>query len=144
MRSVAADGAVLSWLGAADAVFRDAIGDYPAGASALRVCAVDLDDAQGQADRALTQGRAARADLVAAQDSWGGDLDCVGCRERAALLQRRVTSAGQRSSSSYPLRGGFSQVNPDGEHPGGRSFEHHGPRVGHIEQRSARQRGNPH
>ena len=125
-------------------MFRDAIGNYPAGASALRVCAVDLDGAQGQADLALTQGRAARADLVAAQASWGGDLDCVGCCECAALLHRRVTSAGQRSSSSHPLRGGFGQVNPDGEHPGRRSFKDDGPRVGHIEQRSARQRGNPH
>ena len=82
VRSVAADGAVLSWLGAAGAVFKDAIGDFPAqlgkckdsyraGASALRVWAADLDGAQGQADRALAAGRAARADLVAAQASLG-------------------------------------------------------------------------
>ena len=88
VRSVAADGAVLSWLGAAGAVFKDAIGDFPAqlgkckdsyraGASALRVWAADLDGAQGQADRALTQGRAARADLVAAQSGRAEDFTAV-------------------------------------------------------------------
>ena len=40
---------------------------YRAGASALRVWAADLDGAQGQADRALTQGRQARVSDLAAR-----------------------------------------------------------------------------
>jgi hypothetical protein len=68
VRSLAGDQATMSWIGAAGEVFKDAIGKFPGqldkvahshhmAADALDGYATDLDHAQGQADRALSQAR---------------------------------------------------------------------------------------
>ncbi|MEE4544881.1 hypothetical protein V2S66_23310 [Streptomyces sp. V4-01] len=68
VRSLAGDQATMSWIGAAGDVFKDAIGKFPGqldkvahshhmAADALDGYATDLDHAQGQADRALSQAR---------------------------------------------------------------------------------------
>jgi len=68
VRSLAGDQATMSWIGAAGDVFKEAIGKFPGqldkvaeshhmAADALDTYATDLDHAQGQADRALSQAR---------------------------------------------------------------------------------------
>ncbi|MYS22340.1 hypothetical protein GA0115240_140617 [Streptomyces sp. DvalAA-14] len=68
VRGLAGDDATLTWIGAAGDVFKDAIGKFPGqldkvahshhmAADALGTYADDLDNAQGQADRALSQAR---------------------------------------------------------------------------------------
>ncbi len=89
VRSVAGDQAVLSWIGAAGDVFRDAIGELPAQlhkladsyhqcSDALTGWAGDLTTAQDQADRALADGRAARDQLAAAQSSLASAESALG------------------------------------------------------------------
>lgn len=69
VRGLAGDQATMTWIGAAGDVFKEAIGKFPGqldkvahshhmAADALDAYAGDLDTAQGQADRALAQGRA--------------------------------------------------------------------------------------
>lgn len=78
VRGLAADNAVLTWIGAAGDAFRPAIGQFPgqlgkvarshhmAGA-ALRTYAAGLDSAQSQADRALALGRTAQSRFASLQ-----------------------------------------------------------------------------
>lgn len=83
VRGLSRDSAVTSWTGLAAEVFRDALEQFPTqlrqladsydrAASALTRYSTSLDHAQDQADRALTHGRAARADIdtLTGQLSW--------------------------------------------------------------------------
>lgn len=78
VRGLAADTAILTWIGAAGDAFRPAIGAFPGqldkvarshhmAGDALRRYASGLDSAQSQADRALSMGRAARDQLASLQ-----------------------------------------------------------------------------
>lgn len=90
VRSLAGDSTVTTWIGAAGDVFRGALEDFPIQlrkladsyeqcADALGGYAGALDGAQDQADRALSQGRLARAEIDALgaqlfRGAWGGGL----------------------------------------------------------------------
>lgn len=74
VRGLVGDSAVLEWVGLSGDAFRAQLGELPGqldkladsyarAERALATWAGDLDSAQAQADRALVQGRAARADL---------------------------------------------------------------------------------
>ena len=112
VRALAGDGAVLSWIGLAGDVFRGALDDFPGQldkladsyaqcSSALSVFAGELDGAQDQADRALVQGRAARADL----ESLQGQL---------AAARGAASSAGSTADAlSRPPAAGAPPPDPD-------------------------------
>ena len=113
VRSLASDGSVLSWLGAAGEVFQAAIGEFPsqlaqckdsyrAGATALSTWSTDLDGAQDQADRALAAGRAARADLEAAQASLGA---AQSASSSAAGTSSRVSDLAAKYADTPPPAG---------------------------------------
>ncbi len=99
VRALAGDGAVLSWIGAAGEVFRGALHDFPSqldklhrsyeqAAGALSRWAGLLEDAQHQADRALAQGRQARAEI----DALTAQLSAARAdASRAATTSRRLS-----------------------------------------------------
>ena len=112
VRSLAAEGAVLEWIGAAGTAFRGAIGAFPddlakckesyrLGADALGVWASELEECQDRADRALAQGRTARADLVSAQAALASAIGVAGAADQdVSRLQAFPTSSLGSSSAS--------------------------------------------
>jgi len=95
VRSLAGDGALLEWIGAAADAFRPAIGELPgqlskcatsyrAGADALTAWAGDLEHDQAQADKALVLGREARERIRALQAQLDGALDQVSTTQARA------------------------------------------------------------
>lgn len=103
--ALAGDSSVTEWVGAAGDVFRGALDDFPTqlrkladsysrAYSALTTWASDLDRAQGQADRALAQGREARQRV----DSLGGQLSSA----RQAAESATQTAERLRSADTAP------------------------------------------
>lgn len=125
VRALAADNAVLTWIGAAGDAFRPAIGQFPGqlakvasshqmAGDALRRYASDLGLAQGQADRALAMGRQARDELASLQSRLTGaqsDLSDLSSAASAAHSAARLVAAqGQVSQLSAQVGGAQSQL----------------------------------
>lgn len=107
VRSLASDGAVLSWVGLAGDVFRGAIEDFPTqlaklqdsyeqAAAALDSWASRLDDVQSTADRALEQGKQAQAEI----DSLESML--AGARSQAASAAAASDRLADQGGSAPP------------------------------------------
>lgn len=112
VRGLAGDGAVLSWVGLAAEVFRGALDEFPSqlgklassygqAAGALSAFGRQLDTAQDSADRALVQGRAARAEI----DSLSSQLSTASSAASSA--------AGTADRLRAPLPAGAEPPDPD-------------------------------
>ena len=88
VKGMQSEDAILSWAGLSADAFRDEFGStpknrdklhtsYPPAADALESYWPDLEPAQYQADRALSDGRTAHAQLTAAQGGLSGAQDWV-------------------------------------------------------------------
>ncbi|MFI7273780.1 DUF6531 domain-containing protein [Streptomyces sp. NPDC049879] len=110
VRGLASDRAVRDWAGLSAEAFRSEFDGVPGNLEKLRdsydLCAQalqtywpKLQNAQGQADRALDRAIAAHADLAAAQGSLGSAQDWVG---RAGDEAERLQREGERAGAPPP------------------------------------------
>ncbi|MEV1009508.1 toxin glutamine deamidase domain-containing protein [Streptomyces sp. NPDC049881] len=116
VRGLASDRAVQDWAGLSAEAFRSEFDGVPGNLEKLRdsydLCAQalhtywpKLQNAQGQADRALDRAIAAQADLTAAQGSLGSAQNWVGrAGEEAERLQREGERAGAPAPDEAEVR----------------------------------------